>query len=161
MHRTRRPHPLLVVATVVGLLLSGCGGDEDVDEATFADHLYERTGADESIVPREVADCITEKVFEEWADDQGEINRIYRAADEDELGNETRDRLNLFNQECFEGVGEGDAQPDDETKGETDEDDGGETSTTTADSGSEQGEETPTTEGSGEDAGDETTTTAG
>ena len=93
----------VVAAAALVLLLAGCGGDEDISAEQFSTDLQERTGTipetEEQVVPPEVADCFTEKVYDEF--DQQEINRIYHAADEDELGNTTRDKLNEFNQACF------------------------------------------------------------
>jgi hypothetical protein len=126
---------------VLALVLAGCGGDEDVTQDQFQEDLYTRVnGADadpddegaDTVMPEAVAACITEKVFAEWGDDQAEINRIYRAADEDELGNETRDTLSAFNQQCY--VAEGGAEAPDTTtttEAEPEADDAGDGATTT------------------------------
>lgn len=97
------------MAGALVLVLVGCGGDEDITASTFQEDLLARVNptdedADE-VMPEAVAECFTDKVFDEF--DQAEINRIYHAADEDELGNETRDTLQAFNQQCY--VEEGDA----------------------------------------------------
>ena len=114
----RTAHAALGAAVALAVLLVGCGGDEDVTQEQFSTDLQERAGTipdseGQQVVPAEVADCFSEKIFTEWADDQAEINRIYHAADEDELGNETRDTLHAFNQQCY--VSEGGAEAPDST----------------------------------------------
>ncbi len=104
---SRPPHRAaaraLAAAVVLVLVLVGCGGDEDVSAEQFQEDLLERVNPSdddaEQVMPESVAACFTEKIYDEF--DQQEINRIYHAADEDELGNATRDTLNQFNQECF------------------------------------------------------------
>ena len=54
-------------------------------------------------MPESVATCLTDRIFEDY--DQAEVNRIYRAATEDELGTERRDELDVLNQECFAAEG--------------------------------------------------------
>ncbi len=134
-----RPARLAIaVLAVATLALAACGGADDVDQATFSRELQERTNegqpADEPIVPAAVADCLAEKVFAEF--DQGEVNRIYRAATQTELEDDVRAKLTTFNQECFQA--------------ELDANGGGE------DVGGDEGETVPTTL-----ADEATTTTTG
>ncbi len=102
----RRPRPVcfprLAPAIVLAVLLviAACGGTSDVDQETFSSQLLERTNQDEEVVPEAVANCIAERVFGEF--DQGEVNRIYRAATPTELDQSVRDSLTIINQECFE-----------------------------------------------------------
>lgn len=84
-------------AVVVALAVGACGQDEDVTQEQFQADLEERTGVSEDI-----AACLTQEIFDRY--DQAEVNRIYRAATEDELGNERRDELAAINQGC--GVAE-------------------------------------------------------
>lgn len=91
--------PLIVVFAVVALLTAGaCSEDEDVTRDQFQADLEERADIDE-----DVAACVTTAIFEDY--DQAEVNRIYRAATEDELGTERRDELTAVNQECFAAAG--------------------------------------------------------
>jgi hypothetical protein len=83
---------------VAALALGACGEDGDVSKAQFQADLEERTE-----VPEDVAACLTDRIFADY--DQAEVNRIYRAATEDELGNERRDELDTLNQECFAAEG--------------------------------------------------------
>lgn len=102
MARLLSPRPLAaVVAVVVALALGACSQDEDVSRDTFREHLIERTTTDddEPTISEEAAACMTDAIFEDY--DQPEINRIYRAATEDELGNERRDELIVINQRCL------------------------------------------------------------
>ncbi|QYG93870.1 hypothetical protein HC251_16490 [Iamia sp. SCSIO 61187] len=99
MPRLVSPRPLAAaLAVVAALALGACGEDGDVSKAQFQADLVERTE-----VPEDVAACLTDRIFEDY--DQAEVNRIYRAATEDELGNERRDELDTLNQECFEAQG--------------------------------------------------------
>lgn len=86
---------LLVTATVVAVSAAGCGGAEDVARSDFESDLRERT-----TVPQSVSECLTERIYDEF--DQGEVNRIYRAATETELDADTKETLAGFNRECFE-----------------------------------------------------------
>lgn len=93
MPRLLSPRPLVAgVAVLVALALGACGQDEDVTRDRFAEDLLERTTVeDEPTISEEGIDCIADAVFDEY--DQAEINRIYRAATEDELTTERRDEL--------------------------------------------------------------------
>ena len=98
------------LALAVGaLLVTGCGGSDDVSRTTFQEDLEERT-----TVPAPVAECITDAVYDEF--DQADVNDIYRAPSEAELrdtiGEESFATLNDINQTCSsddaaEGGGEG------------------------------------------------------
>ncbi|WCO65939.1 hypothetical protein PO878_15660 [Iamia majanohamensis] len=111
--RPRRPaRPsglLLALALAVALVAAACGGASDVDQETFQADLLERvnTPAAEAgqpePLPEDVAGCITERVYDEY--DQGEVNRIYRAATPTELDEDVRDQLTLINQDCYEELG--------------------------------------------------------
>jgi hypothetical protein len=105
--RLLSPRPLVVAAVVVALALGACAKDEDVTKADFKADLIERTkdSDDEPVLSDDVATCLTDAIFDEY--DQAEINRIYRAATEDELGNERRDELVAINERCFADAGEG------------------------------------------------------
>jgi hypothetical protein len=93
--RLLSPRPLAAVAAVVlALALGACGQDEDVTAERFQADLVERTD-----ITEEAAACLTDAIFEEY--DQAEVNRIYRAATEDELGNERRDELVEINDRCL------------------------------------------------------------
>lgn len=108
---------------LVALVATACGGDEDVARTRFSSDLRART-----TVPEEVADCLTEAIYDEF--DQPEINRIYRAASEDELTDETRQALDGFNRTCFEAeIARQEATADDDAPADA-------SSSTTADSGS-------------------------
>lgn len=99
--------PLAAVAVVVvALTLGACSQDEDVTKERFESDFRARTGQS-----KEVSACITDAIFDDY--DQPEINRIYRAATEDELGNERRDELVAINDRC--GV----ENPADDTSDET------------------------------------------
>jgi hypothetical protein len=92
--RLLSPRPLAAVAAVVlALALGACGQDEDVTAERFQADLVERTD-----ITEDAAACLTDAIFEEY--DQAEVNRIYRAATEDELGNERRDELVAINDRC-------------------------------------------------------------
>ena len=94
MPRLLSPRPLAAVAVVVvALALGACSQDEDVSKEQFLEDFQERTEQSE-----EVSSCITDAIFDDY--DQPEINRIYRAATEDELGNERRDELVAINDRC-------------------------------------------------------------
>ena len=99
MPRLASPRPLAAaLAVVAALALGACSDDGDVTKAQFQADLQERTE-----VPESVATCLTDRIFEDY--DQAEVNRIYRAATEDELGTERRDELDVLNQECFAAEG--------------------------------------------------------
>ncbi len=102
MPRLLSPRPLAaVVAVVVALAMGACTQDEDVTQERFESDLIERTrdADDDPTITEDEAACITEAVFDSY--DQSEINRIYRAATEDELGNERRDELVAINDRCL------------------------------------------------------------
>jgi len=122
------------LAVVVALAAGACASDDDVSRDTFEADLVKRTE-----IPDDVAACMTEAIFAEY--DQAEINRIYRAATEDELGNERRDELAVINERCFAEAGTGEDASSDEGSTTT----ADEGSTTTVDEGAE--DETTTTEG--------------
>jgi hypothetical protein len=82
------------LAVVVALAAGACASDDDVSQEKFQADLQERTE-----IPDGVAACIADAVFADY--DQAEINRIYRAATEDELGNDRRDELAAINERCF------------------------------------------------------------
>jgi len=134
--RPHRPLARLAGAALIALALvaAGCGGDEDVSRKTFADDFRERT-----TLPKRDATCITDAIYDEFG--QAEINKIYRAGSEDELADDTREKLDEINQTCLAGGDEGAG------------DDEGSTTTTEA---------VPTTEGTGTTGapGETTTTTA-
>lgn len=118
----RRPRPTrltrlaLAVAVVVALGAPACGGSDDVTQSTFATELQERT-----TVPESVATCLTDKIYSEF--DQGEIDRIYRAATPTELDDDVRATLTTFNQECIEAEPEETTDDEDSTttsEGESD-----------------------------------------
>lgn len=113
MPRLLGPRPLLAVVAVVGLAFGACAGSEDVTREQFEADLLERTqdGEGEPQLTEEQAACLSDAVFEDY--DQAEINRIYRAATEDELGNERRDELAAINERCL-----GEAGGDDEADAE-------------------------------------------
>ena len=149
----RRPRParpsglLLALALAVALVAAACGGASDVDQETFQADLLERVNspaaeADQpEPLPEDVAGCITERVYAEY--DQGEVNRIYRAATPTELDEDVRDQLTLINQGCYEEFGPPVAEEGD-----------GDTPTSTT----EAGDGSPTTT---EAPDDSTTTEAG
>lgn len=87
--------PLAVAAVLVG---AGCGGEDDVSRDTFRDDLEERTQ-----IPAEVADCITDGVFDEF--DAGQINDIHVAPSDaelrDDLGEDDFATLNGINEQCW------------------------------------------------------------
>lgn len=101
MPRLLSPRPLAAgVAVVVALALGACSQDEDVTKERFRSDLIERTTTDdEPTISDDAAACITDAVFDAY--DQHEINRIYTAATEDELGNERRDELVAINDRCL------------------------------------------------------------
>lgn len=112
-----------VAVALVALATAACGGGEDVARDRFSSDLRART-----TVPEEVADCLTEAIYDEF--DQNEINRIYRAASEDELTDETRQALDGLNRTCFEAeIARQEANTADDAPAEA-------SSSTTADSGS-------------------------
>jgi hypothetical protein len=87
------------LALAVGaLLVTGCGGSDDVDRSTFQADLEERT-----TIPTPVAECITDAVYEQF--DQADVNDIYVAPSDDELrdqlGEDAYADLNEINQTCF------------------------------------------------------------
>jgi hypothetical protein len=85
---------------VLALALGACSQDEDVTKERFRSDLVERTTTDdEPTISDDAAACITDAVFDAY--DQHEINRIYTAAAEDELGNERRDELVEINDRCL------------------------------------------------------------
>lgn len=95
------PHPSrstvrrgVILASLVALT-AACGGGQDVARDRFSSDLRART-----TIPQDVADCLTDAIYEEF--DQTEINQIYRAATEDELEDSTRETLDGFNRTCFE-----------------------------------------------------------
>lgn len=94
--RSLRPATRLAVATVavaaLALGITGCGGNEDVDKADFQEKLIERT-----TVPEGVAACITDRVYEQF--DQDEINEIVFAATVEELQG-AEDELQAIDEEC-------------------------------------------------------------
>ena len=102
MRRLVSPRPLVAVVAVVALALGACAEAEDVSKTEFRADLQERTGVSEA-----VATCLTDAIYDEY--DQDEVNRIYRAATEDELGNERRDELVAINDRCLAESG-GDAE---------------------------------------------------
>jgi hypothetical protein len=108
--RPRSPRSLtrlfFAAATVVALGAAGCGGAEDVERSDFESDLRERT-----TVPQSVSECLTERIYDEF--DQGEVNRIYRAATETELDADTKETLAGFNRACFEAEAEAEAAPAD------------------------------------------------
>jgi hypothetical protein len=111
----RRPRParpsglLLALALAVALVAAACGGASDIDQETFQADLLERVNTpaaeagEPEPLPEDVAACITERVYAEY--DQGEVNRIYRAATQTELDQDMRDQLTLINQDCYEEFG--------------------------------------------------------
>jgi len=103
-----------VVASLLALGITACGGGEDVAQDRFASDLRERT-----TIPKGVAECLTDKVYEEF--DQTEINRIYQAATEDELEDATRETLDGFNRTCFEAAAEGQGEGSSTTEGSSEE----------------------------------------
>jgi hypothetical protein len=119
---------------VVALAAGACAPDDDVSKDTFRADLLERSKDDDGkrTLTEDQAACLTDGIFEDY--DQAEINRIYRAATEDELGSERRDELDKINKGCLP---EADSPAD---EGSTDD-----STTTTTDAGSE--DETTTTEG--------------
>lgn len=147
----RRPRParpsglLLALALAVALVAAACGGASDVDQETFQADLLERVNSpaaeagEPEPLPEDVAACITERVYAEY--DQGEVNRIYRAATQTELDEDVRASLNAINKDCFEELGPPVAEEGD-----------GDSTTTT-----EAGDGSTTTEAQG----DSTTTEAG
>ena len=85
---------------VLALALGACSQDDDVTKERFRADLIERTTTDdEPTISDDAASCITDAVFDDY--DQHEINRIYTAATEDELGNERRDELVEINDRCL------------------------------------------------------------
>ena len=83
---------------------SACGGTDPVDQETFQSELLERTNPEDGpVVPEAVAACLTDKIFEEF--DQEEVDRIYRAATQTELDEDVGAQLSDFNGECFEAEG--------------------------------------------------------
>jgi hypothetical protein len=87
------------LALAVGaLLVTGCGGSDDVDRGTFQEDLEERT-----TIPAPVAECITDAVYDQF--EQADVNDIYRAPTDDELrdqlGEDAFADLNDINQTCF------------------------------------------------------------
>ena len=95
MPRLVSPRSLVaVLAVVVALAAGACASDGDVSKEQFQADLQTRTDIADG-----PAACITEAIFHDY--DQHEINRIYRAATEDELGNERRDELVAINERCF------------------------------------------------------------
>ena len=111
MPRSLRPlaRSAAPLALAVGALLgAACGGSSDVSKSTFEEDLQERT-----TIPAEVAGCITDRVYDEF--DQDDVNDIYQAPSDaelrDELGEDAYASLNDINQECFtessESGGEG------------------------------------------------------
>lgn len=145
----RRPRPaslVLAVATAILLLgASACGGTDEVTPEQFQAELLERTNPEEGdpIVPESVAACLTDKIFDEF--DQEEVDRIYRAATQTELDEDVRATLNRFNGECFEAEAAAAGEGEGEGEGST---------TTTAAEGEGEADGSTTT------GGDATTTTA-
>lgn len=98
--RLPSPRPLVAAAAVVALALGACSQDEDVTRERFESDLLERTEVDgDPTLSEDAAICITDAVFDAY--DQAEVNRIYRAATEDELTNERRDELVVINERCL------------------------------------------------------------
>jgi len=99
----RRLSPLLLVGALA--LAAACSSTEtDVSRERFRDDFQARAnaglGKDEpENVTDEVADCFTDAVFRDF--EQPDINEIYRALDEDDLGEDRRDQLFEINQRCF------------------------------------------------------------
>lgn len=126
MPTPRPPRSMLdrgVAVALVALAAAACGGGEDVARDRFSSDLRART-----TVPEEVADCLTDSIYDEF--DQSEVNRIYRAASEDELTDETRQALDGFNRTCFEAeIARQEATATDDAPTDA-------SSSTTADSGS-------------------------
>jgi len=125
------------LAVVVALAAGACAPDDDVSKDTFQTDLLERSknGDGDPTLTEDQAACLTDGIFEAY--DQAEVNRIYRAATEDELGNERRDELDVINRGCL-----GEATADEDT---ADEDPADDSTTTTADEGSEDETTTTTT----------------
>lgn len=124
-HPTRPSLAAAALAAVALLASAACGGDDDVSRDTFRDDLQERT-----TIPEDVAGCITDGVFEAFG--QEDVNEIYRAEDEDDLGEDRVATLNDINQRCWaeDGSGGGDgSEGADEPEGT---DDGSDDTTTTA-----------------------------
>lgn len=84
-----------LAAGAAGLVaLGGCGGETDIDRATFRAELQERTQRPEAVV-----ECLTERIYDEF--EQGDVNRIYRAASEAEFTDTEREQLRVINEECL------------------------------------------------------------
>lgn len=96
--RPRRLNRRVLAAVAAGAagiaLLGGCGGETDIDQATFQSELQERTQR-----PEGVAQCLTERIYAEF--DQGDVNRIYRAASEAEFTDDEREKLRVINEACL------------------------------------------------------------
>jgi len=100
------------LAVVVALAAGACASDDDVSQETFQADLLERSkdGDGEPTLTEAQAACLTDGIYEAY--DQAEVNRIYRAATEDELGSERRDELDEINKGCLEETSGGDEAPD-------------------------------------------------
>lgn len=137
--RRLRLVPSAVALLVVGAVgLGACASDEDIDQAKFAADLRSRTG-----ITEEQADCLVEKIYGEF--DQSEVNRIYHAATEAEVGGETLEVLDGFNAECITAAPADEGEDDGEAPATTGGDEGDGASTTEGSTTTEA--ETTTTEG--------------
>lgn len=106
-HPSRPSRPSLVAAALAAAALlasAACGGDDDISRDTFRSDLEERT-----TIPEAVAECITDAVFEEYG--QEDVNEIYRADDEEDLGEGRLATLNEINQRCWGEAGSDDGDP--------------------------------------------------
>ena len=145
MPRLRLVPAALALVLAGAVVLGGCASDEDIDQARFATDLQKRTD-----ITDDQANCLTEKIYAEF--DQGEVNRIYHAATEAEVGGDTLETLDGFNAECITGKAtdtKGDPKSD---EGSDDQGDAGSASTTST---------TATTSSTTDDAASTTSTTAG
>ena len=80
------------VPAVLALGLAACGSD-DVSKDKFTSELQDEAGLTEA-----QATCVTDKLYDEL--DQGQINDLYEADDQEEAGEEAFSTLTEASTEC-------------------------------------------------------------
>lgn len=120
MPRLRLVPPAVALVLVGALGLGACASSDDIDQQQFTADLRERTDITEA-----QATCLTDKIYDEF--DQAEVNRIYHAATEAEVGGDTLETLDGFNAECITDAGSSSSDSSDE--GSSDEGDDATTTT--------------------------------
>ena len=87
----------LVAPAVLALGLAACGSD-DVSKEKFSSELE-----DKSQLTGEQADCVVDRLFEEF--DQSEINDLYSADTEDEAPEGGLEAITTATEECISAEG--------------------------------------------------------